>query len=665
MKRAVLGLGMVGLSVLGVACSGGTEAPPPFEAGAQALAARLEAATGVQWQVAVGAKGAEALVPAAPVRLSPGSADEQAKAFVRAYGKDLHLGSAGVTVEPRAAAADGVDYVRLAQTLPGTEIVVFDAVTTMSFDAEGRVEAILPSFSEGTEGLGTTPTLSAAAAQEVAKQVWSKTCEGPVKEVVASEPVLGAATNAGGLRLAYRLQVGGLETDCAAAQFDIDAATGSVLAVSGTRGAEDIAGGVRFARGLDPNDKKKLIVTGALGVNTMVSPSVPIVTCSSYGGLGVALTSSSPGQWDDGKGAAVDGYFYAMEALRFFREGLGRNGLDDRGLGVRIVVHDNSAANDFGRNACFRNTGKGLFLPLGFLGGAVVLPEVHIGDGNAERLPYSASYDLLAHELGHGIVAYSSKLLYQGESGAIDESFADVVGVSAREWSRLPGQPVSLRLGEKFVIGGMGAVRNMEEPGEFLDPDHVSRMFRCDSGEAPSKKNDMCWVHVNSGIGNKAFALMVKGGKHMRYGIPKATSWESARKIWYRAVSHLPPKATYLQAAEAQVNEARRFGTDAFLATACAWIAVGVLPEGRIVGGKQVCQEPLELGKSTPPRGCAGIEEGYACHESAPYAAYVCRKGAIAGGINCKSTSQRCRPLSPTDHRATVGTNGELVCDEP
>jgi hypothetical protein len=457
MKKAVLGLGMVGLSVLGVACSGGTEGPSPLEVGAQDLAARLEAATGVQWQVGVGAKGAEALVPRAPVRLSPGSADEQAKAFVRAYGKDLHLGSAGVTVEPRAATADGVDYVRLAQTLPGTEIVVFDAVTTMSFDAEGRVEAILPSFSEGTEGLGTTPTLSAAAAQEVAKQVWSKTCEGPVKEVVASEPVLGAATNQGGLRLAYRLQVGGLETDCAAAQFDIDAATGSVLAVSGTRGAEDVAGGVRFARGLDPNDKKKLIVTGALGLNTMVSPSVPIVTCSSYGGLGVALTSSSPGQWDDGKGAAVDGYFYAMESLRFFREGLGRNGLDDRGLGVRIVVHDNSAANDFGRNACFRNTGKGLFLPLGFLGGSVVLPEVHIGDGSADRLPYSAGYDLLAHELGHGIVAYSSKLLYQGESGAIDESFADVVGVSAREWSRLPGQPASLRLGEKYVIGGNGA----------------------------------------------------------------------------------------------------------------------------------------------------------------------------------------------------------------
>lgn len=99
MKKAVLGLGMVGLSVLGVACSGGM-APPPFEAGAQDLAARLEAATGVQWQVGVGAKGAEALVPRAPVRLSPGSADHQAKAFVRAYGKDLHLGSAPFSARP-------------------------------------------------------------------------------------------------------------------------------------------------------------------------------------------------------------------------------------------------------------------------------------------------------------------------------------------------------------------------------------------------------------------------------------------------------------------------------------------------------------------------------------------------------------------------------------
>lgn len=100
MERAVLGLGMAGLSVLEVACSGGTEGPSPLEVGAQDLAARLEAATGVQWQVGVGAKGAEALVPRAPVPLSPGSAGAQAKAFVRAYGKDLHLVSAPFSVRP-------------------------------------------------------------------------------------------------------------------------------------------------------------------------------------------------------------------------------------------------------------------------------------------------------------------------------------------------------------------------------------------------------------------------------------------------------------------------------------------------------------------------------------------------------------------------------------
>lgn len=666
MKNRFETLGVLGLAMLGVACSSGGGEPPPFEGSGATLAGRLEAATGVKWHVAMGASGPQALVPDTPVRLSAGAPDEQASALLAAYGKDLNVGKGGAKFEGRKVDEDGVEYIRLSQTVPGTDIPVFDAETTLSFDAHGRVEAILPSFRGDADGVATTATLDPVAAREIAKKEWGKTCEATGKEIVGTEPVLGAAMQPAGLRLAYRVQVGGIESDCAPAQYDIDAATGAVVSTSGAQGVEDVAGGVRFARGLDPNDKKTLQVSGALGVKVMTSPSLPSephVTCSAFGGLGLALTSASPGQWDDGKGAAVDGYFHTMEALRFFREGLGQNGLDGAGLGVRVIVHDNSERNSYGANACFEKSGVHFSPALRVLGAPVMLAQVHIGDGGGDWLPLSAGYDVLAHELGHGLIAYSSKLVYEGESGALNESFADVIGVSAKEWSRLPGHPANLIVGERFMWNGKGGLRDMENPTAFGHPDHMSKLRRCSVGEAASvRKNDNCYVHSNSGVGNRAFALMVKGGSHFGYGIPKATSWEAARKIWLRAMTHLPSDATYLQAAEAQVVESRRFGKDAFLATACAWIAVGALPPERIASAKQVCQETLELGK---PIGCTGIEDGYVCHESAPYSAYVCRGGAIASGIYCKDSKQRCRPRSATDPRATVDANGQLVCDGP
>lgn len=664
MKKGLVTLGMVGLSMVGVACSGGADEPPPFDGSDASLAGRLEAATGVTWHVARGTVGVQALVPDSPVRLSSGSAEEQANTFISEYAKDLNLVKGGVTLESRKA--EGLEYVRLAQTLPGTNVPVFDTETTMSFDTQGRVEAILPTFRADTTDVATSATLASGAAQELAKTEWAKSCDATGKEIVATEPILGASVQPAGLRLAYRIQVGGLESDCASAQYDIDAATGALLATYGSQGAEDIAGGVRFARGLDPNDKKTLNVTGALGLNAMTSPSLPfqpVVTCSSFNGTGLALTSASPGQWDDGKGAAVDGYFHTMEALRFFHDGLGLNGLDGAGLGVRVVVHDNTALNSYGKNASMAGSKMHFSPALRILGAPVALAEVHIGDGGGDWLPLSAGYDVLAHELGHGVIAYSSKLVYEGESGALNESFADVIGVSAKEWSRLPGHPANLVIGEKFMWSGKGGLRNMENPPAFGHPDHMSKIRRCAAGEAPSQKNDSCYVHSNSGIGNKAFALMVKGGTHFGYGVPKVTTWEAARKIWLRAMTHIPSRSTYLQAAEAQVAESRRFGKDAFLATACAWIAVGVLPPERIVGAKQICQETLELGKPAMPVGCSGIQEGYVCHESVSYSAYVCRNGSIASGINCKDINQRCRPRSATDPRATVDSTGHLVCD--
>lgn len=662
MKKVGLTVGTVGLVLLAAACSGGAGEPAPFDQGV-GLGDKLEAATGVKWRVSAEREGVRVLAPEVPVRLGTGTAEEQATGFFRQFGGELQIGPDEAKVSTRTVEEDGVEYLRVQQNLPGSQIPIFDATTTMSFDASGRVEVILPGFRSDASDVSTEPTITAAAADTIARKEWLGKCEHEPADVRASQPVLGAVAHGPSLRLAYRVAVGSPDSDCQADRYDIDAKTGIVLSTSGAQGVQDTSGGVRFARGLDSNDKKSFEVSEVLGVRSMISTS-PIVRCSTYGGLGFPISSNVAGAWDDGKGAAVDAYFHTVEALRFFRDGLKRNGLDGEGLGVSVVVHDNSARNAYGMNACFRGGRPPMWSALKLAGARLSLPEIHIGDGGGDWLPFSAAYDVLAHELGHGIIGYSSQLVYEGESGALNEAFADVIAVSAKEWSRLRGQPSNFLVGEKMMWSGKGGLRDMENPMVYRDPDHVSIALRCKSDEAPDqKKNDHCYVHSNSGIGNKAFSLMVKGGTHYGFGIPKAIGWEPSRMIWYRALTHVGSRATFLQAAEAQVVESRRFGTNAFLATACAWIAVGVLPAERLGNAKAVCQETLELGKAAPTEGCSGIEEGYACHESAPYAAYVCKKGAIAGGINCANTGKLCRRRSEIDPRASVDSNGQLVCD--
>ena len=54
---------------------------------------------------------------------------------------------------------------------------------------------------------------------------------------------------------------------------------------------------------------------------------------------------------------------------------------------------------------------------------------VALGDGDgAVFTGFTGSISVIAHELGHGVVEHSGGLDYQGQSGALNESIADVFG---------------------------------------------------------------------------------------------------------------------------------------------------------------------------------------------------------------------------------------------
>lgn len=122
------------------------------------------------------------------------------------------------------------------------------------------------------------------------------------------------------------------------------------------------------------------------------------------------------------------------------------------------------------------------------------------GDG------YASADDVVGHEMTHGIIDRSSGLFYWGQSGAINESLADIMGEIVDHRNVGPGDSAtSWGLGEDLPIG---AIRDLEDPGLFGQPDSMtSPDYTADAGY-----EDSAGVHTNSGVGNKTAYLISQGG---------------------------------------------------------------------------------------------------------------------------------------------------------
>ena len=240
----------------------------------------------------------------------------------------------------------------------------------------------------------------------------------------------------------------------------------------------------------------------------------------------------------------------------FFFQVYARNSIDKAGMAIEGVVH-------YRRN--FDNA---------FWNGT----QMVFGDGSGRLFTNLAqSLTVCGHELSHGVVQYDGPLVYQGQSGALNESMADVLGVLVEQWSL--GQGVDRAdwlVGREILAPGVTgqALRNLAEPGTAYDddvlgrdpqPGHMDQYVETDE--------DNGGVHINSGIPNRAFTLAAKrlGGK----------AWEDAGRIWYASLGHerLLPTATFRQFARiTRYVASTLFGTGSRQVSAVeeAWSGVGV-----------------------------------------------------------------------------------------
>ncbi|MGM1018239.1 MAG: M4 family metallopeptidase [Actinomycetota bacterium] len=235
----------------------------------------------------------------------------------------------------------------------------------------------------------------------------------------------------------------------------------------------------------------------------------------------------------------------------------GRNSLDDAGAPLEATVH------------------YGIDYDNAFWDGQRMV----FGDGDGEVFRgFTGSVSVIGHELAHGVIQHTAALVYQGQSGALNESVADVIGALTEQF--LLGQTADeatwLVGAEIFTEAVQGrALRSMLEPGTAYDDDELGRDPQpAHMRDYVETTDDNGGVHINSGIPNRAFAIFARD-----LGGP---AWERAGLVWYRTLTGgLSPTATFDEFAAATLAAAATIDDDTVAALHAAWRTVGVLQDER------------------------------------------------------------------------------------
>lgn len=237
---------------------------------------------------------------------------------------------------------------------------------------------------------------------------------------------------------------------------------------------------------------------------------------------------------DNGQTAAVNAHFGVLATWDFYKQIFGRNGIDDLGSPTYNRVHaSNTYDNAFWSDGCFcMSYGDGSFPAAGGFKSMGVL-------------------DVTGHELTHGVASHTAGLIYDGESGGLNEANSDIFGTMTEFW---------VANGRGSTIGDTGGNWLI---GEQLSDFPLRAMFRPSldgaSADAWSPGLRNLDVHYSSGPMNRAFFFLSQGALPVAVSSDYSSGYlpagmrgignDKAAAIWYRALTvYLFPSSDYLSA---------------------------------------------------------------------------------------------------------------------
>jgi len=294
-----------------------------------------------------------------------------------------------------------------------------------------------------------------------------------------------------------------------------------------------------------PDGKKHRLVYDAKGTNTLPGTLV-----------------RSEGQKSHGDEAIDEAYEGAGDVYDFYEQLFHRNSLDNKGMSLVSTVH--VAEVDF----------SGAFVPLNnaFWNGQ----QMAYGDGDGVVFRrFTRSLEVIGHELTHGVQSFTSNLTYQGQSGALNEHFADVFGILVRQWKEgVSVEQADWVIGKELLVPAptRRGIRDMQHPGTAYrdDPDLGDDPQPATLKDLYEGPKDNGGVHINSGIPNRAFVLtaLALGGN----------AWEVAGRIWYDTLLQLHSDSEFADCARISVQVAgnAKYGAAAKRAVKAAWKKVGI-----------------------------------------------------------------------------------------
>lgn len=505
----------------------------------------------IQWRPETGTprqiKGAVLEAAAREIRAGEDCEVVTACSFLRAN-KDL-LGindpDTELVLDSKEQGALGRTQLRFSQTFEG--IPVWPANLVVHLDTEGNAELMNGAFVRTPEGISTKPVLDETSAVEVAAATLP---DGATADPSDTTLIIYAPGRGTEPRLAWRMEFHA--TLASHWLVVVDAISGSTLtaynqvcSVTASGSGVDIFG-----------ETRQLSVWVESGTGYMIDASkqmfgdgpeegvITILDAANTGTQGAAqlnyVTSTDPNFWvlPD----AVSAAYGLSETYDYYLERHSRNSLDGMGGSLTAVVR-------FGQD--YRNA---------FWNGELMV----FGDA----IPFVGALDVVAHELTHGVTQHASDLVYQNQSGALNEAFSDIFGEMVE--ARSHGRPDWMKGAQlPFLVQNYADPGSIEQVAGLPNPSRMSEYWQT--------TEDNGGVHINSSIINHCFYLLAEG-------LSGAIGIADAARIFYRANTvHLVPNSDFVDARLACIQSADEiFGADSNPArkTAEAFDAVEIFGAG-------------------------------------------------------------------------------------
>lgn len=420
-------------------------------------------------------------------RVEGADAVERARNFMATYQDLYRIASPDLKLGVRRVSeGEAETNVVFYQTYQGLEVFGSEIVVTLNGDA---VSATVGGLLNGDVTLDSTPTLLPIRAEEIARadlELPDAKVAGTTTLMVFDQSMLDDVPPEA--HLVWRVTI----SEPAPWQVFVDAQTGQVL--------------FKYSLILSEYDFEEWDTFGNWAGNTACYWSPAPESIGDEDGLERSY---------HGDGNAVAAWWNARGAYDFYRRTFSRDSYDNDGSQIEVGIHAFFPPPTGNPNAAWNDYCETIDISDGLIG-----------------------LDVMVHELTHGVIRETSDLIYSFQSGALNESYADVMASLADpDWL----------IGEDNTAGSV-PLRDMSDPPRFGQPDRmpvVAMGIAVDNGG----------VHINSGITNKAAYLIAAGDTFNGWTI----SGIGARKmgaLFYATMINLGSSAQMIDARNASVARA-------------------------------------------------------------------------------------------------------------